>query len=148
MFSRHADSPEPKKSRLLTRPTFRTCYRLGMRLSYLALTPGPLTFVFPWKNNCWPLAVFRAYLPNGQPFPKVVGRYGQPGCNREKFGGVERLFAVLLVLLNCLTESTFPSPSSEFKKFWGGGGETQLGVGDPRATPPLYETLPTIYLHR
>ena len=26
--------------------------------------------------------------------------------NREKFGGVGRLFAVLLVLLNCLTEST------------------------------------------
>ena len=26
------------------------------------------------KKNCWPLPVFRAYLPNGQ----LVGRYGQP----------------------------------------------------------------------
>ena len=30
------------------------------------------------KNNCWPLAVFRAKLPNGQPFLKVFGRLGQP----------------------------------------------------------------------
>ena len=27
--------------------------------------------------------------------------YKRAGCNREKFGGVGRLFAVLLVLLNC-----------------------------------------------
>ena len=28
------------------------------------------------KNNCWPLDVFRAYLPaNGQPFPEVVDSY-------------------------------------------------------------------------
>ena len=58
-----------------------------------------------------------------------------------------RLFAVLLVLLNCLTESTFPSPSSYsntsvlLKKIpqilWGGGGGgggggkggTQVGGG-------------------
>ena len=40
------------------------------------------------------------------------GGGGGAGCNREKFGGVGRLFAVFLVLLNCLAESTFPSPSS------------------------------------
>ena len=34
-----------------------------------------------------------------------------PGCNRENFGGVGKLFAVLPVLLNHLTESTFPSPT-------------------------------------
>ena len=55
---------------------------------------------------------------------------------------------MLLVLLNCLTESTFPSPSSYsnriqpiIKKNSGGGGGgggvgLKLGGGDPRATPP------------
>ena len=62
---------------------------------------------------------------------------------------------MLLVLLNCLTESTFPSPSSYSNRIQpsyspnSGEGETQVGGGgggggDPRATPPLpplYETL-------
>ena len=54
-------------------------------LTHRHTIPPPLFlkiyFLFPKpraKNNCWPLAVFRAYLPNGQPFPKVVSRYGQP----------------------------------------------------------------------
>ena len=58
-----------------------------------------------------------------------------PGCNREKFGRVGRLFAVLLVLL-CLTESTFPSPSSNSTLILlfspnsgGGGGGLKLEVG-------------------
>ena len=58
----------------------------------------------------------------------------------EKSLGVGRLFAVLLVLLNCLTESTFPSPSlysnphnyNHFSKFWWGGG----GGGGRRYMPP------------
>ena len=37
----------------------------------------------PWppirlKNYYWPLAVFRAKLPNGQPLSKVVGPLGRP----------------------------------------------------------------------
>ena len=35
------------------------------------------------KNNCWPLAVFRAKLPNGQSFPKVVGPFGQSIVTRH-----------------------------------------------------------------
>ena len=71
-----------------------------------------------------------------------------------KFGGAERLFAVLLVLLNCLTGSTFPSPivhvETEFnphitKTFspnsggggGGGGGETQVGGRKIPEPPPL-----------
>ena len=30
------------------------------------------------KNYYWPLAVFRAKLPNGQPLSKVVGPLGRP----------------------------------------------------------------------
>ena len=36
------------------------------------------------------------------------------GCNRENFGGGGRLFAMLPVLLNHLTESTFPSPTCSY----------------------------------
>ena len=49
-----------------------------------------------------------------------------------------RLFAVLLVLLNCLTESTFPSPSSYSNRIitkilrGGGGG----GGGEIPGPPP------------
>jgi len=30
------------------------------------------------KNYCWPLALFHAKLPNGQPLFKMVGLKGQP----------------------------------------------------------------------
>ena len=57
---------------------------------------------------------------------------------------------MLLVLLNCLTESTFPSPSSysnriqpiikkKIQIFF--LGETQVGGGRSQGHPPLYETL-------
>ena len=38
------------------------------------------------KNNCWPLAIFRAKLPNSQAlnFLKVVGRLGQPKVHELK----------------------------------------------------------------
>ena len=29
------------------------------------------------KTNCWPLAIIHAKVPNGQPFPQVVGCLGQ-----------------------------------------------------------------------
>ena len=56
---------------------------------------------------------------------------------------------MLLVLLNCLTESTFPSPSS-YSTYYSpnSGGGTQVGGGGggggggSQGHPPLYETLP------
>ena len=35
------------------------------------------------KITAWPLAVFHAKLPNGQPFPKVVGPFGQSIITRQ-----------------------------------------------------------------
>ena len=73
------------------------------------------------------------------------------GCNREKFGeGGEAFCRAKIVLANCLTESTFPSPSSYSNRIQilggggGGGGGTQVGGWRSQDHPPLYETLTSI----
>ena len=57
---------------------------------------GPLNMDSRAKNNCWPLAVFRACLPNGQPFPKEVGHYGQPYTCTDDYATIP-LNALLII---------------------------------------------------
>ena len=53
-----------------------------------------LAIVCRLKNYCWPLAVFRPQLLNGQALPKVVGRLGQPPVKTFKIMQM-RKFAIL-----------------------------------------------------
>ena len=68
-------------------------------LSPLVPTPCVERYVLGYSNNGDTNTNHSVHLESHEP------SYSR--CNREKFGGVGRLFAVLLVLLNCLTESTF-----------------------------------------
>ena len=78
-------------------------------------------------------------LEPGSPRPFAVEG---AGCNREKFGGVGRLFAMLLVLLNCLlTECTSPILNRIQPSYYYYYPNSGWGGGDLRTTPSLYETL-------
>ena len=54
--------------------SLRICGELTILVTYIRFINQKVhATTFTGFNNCWPLVIFRAKLPNGQAFLKVVG---------------------------------------------------------------------------